>query len=711
MRVLHAAKTKLQEKLPLSTKLFLKRVFIAVSRPIRLVSKRTPDLAFDRSPAKNGWTSPDFIEWIQVISRSKDRSQGSERIRTSIVIPVFNNIDFTFQCLRSVLKEIDLNETDIIVVNNASTDQTVEVLSQFGDVLRVINNDENKGFGDACNQGASIAKGKYLVFLNNDTVVLEGWLKNLVNTAEAYDSVGAIGSLCLYPDGRIQEAGGIIWNNGEAYHCGWGKSADDHRFNFVREVDYCSAASLLVRKDLFERSGGFDHRYAPAYYEDVDLCFGVRSLGYRVLYQPASRIIHYEGATAGTDINKGIKQFQVVNQQKFFEKWRTELEQNHFARNEKLVRRASNRKAGPNLIVFDDRLPTPDRDAGSARMYFILKSLAKFGPTVFVYSSKPSSEADEARLWSEGIETVRIVDYRTILRDREFQVAILSRPEIAEAVLPTLRKRARGTKIIFDMVDAYYVRLGLEHEVTGNRKVGELARKYKKLELKLARDSDLVWCASSDDKENIEKEVPSVRIELIPTIHPLHSRGRPFNQRKDLFFAGNFAHRPNADGVTYFLENVFPLLSKALPGIEFHIAGSSPPPQIQALSSSQIHVMGFVPDIEPFFMSSRVFVAPLRFGAGVKGKIGDALSHGLPVVTTSIGAKGMGFENGSQVMIADDPESFAAAVVKLYQDQELWDRLAENGYVHMEQNFSPAVVERVIERSLKSRRRGALPQK
>jgi glycosyltransferase involved in cell wall biosynthesis len=189
----------------------------------------------------------------------------------------------------------------------------------------------------------------------------------------------------------------------------------------------------------------------------------------------------------------------------------------------------------------------------------------------------------------------------------------------------------------------------------------------------------------------------------------LRSRGKPFSQRKDLFFAGNFAHRPNADGVAYFLENVFPLLTEALPEVQFHIAGSSPPPQIQALSSSQVHVMGFVPDIEPFFMNSRVFVAPLRFGAGIKGKIGDSLSHGLPVVTTSIGAKGMGFENGTQVMIADEPEAFAAAVVKLYQDQELWDRLAQNGYVHMEQNFSPTIVEKVIERSVNSgRRAGAL---
>src|SRR4030095_1421590 len=194
MRVLQAAKQKLQQKLPLSTKLFLKRVLIACSYPIHriagLLTKRGLDSQFDRPPFTTpGWTSPEFAELMQEVSRSRDVSVVSLGIRTSVIIPVFNNINFTFQCLCSVLKQIDLNETEIVVVNNGSTDETVEVLSKFGDALQVINNHDNKGFGEACNQGAAIAQGKYLVFLNNDTAVLEGWLKHLVNTAEKDHSV------------------------------------------------------------------------------------------------------------------------------------------------------------------------------------------------------------------------------------------------------------------------------------------------------------------------------------------------------------------------------------------------------------------------------------------------------------------------------------------------------------------------------------------
>src|SRR5207302_9608920 len=175
-----------------------------------------------------------------------------------------------------------VDETEGVDVNNASTEATRELRSHFGDGVSVIDNDTIRGFVDACNQGAAAARGKYLVFLNNDTVVLPGWLDSLVETIESDERAGAVGSMFLYPDGRIQEAGAFLWSNGEAFHYGWGRSPEDRRFTFAREVDYCSGASLLVRKDLFQRLGGFDRRYAPAYYEDADICMGVRALGYKV---------------------------------------------------------------------------------------------------------------------------------------------------------------------------------------------------------------------------------------------------------------------------------------------------------------------------------------------------------------------------------------------------------------------------------------------
>jgi cellulose synthase/poly-beta-1,6-N-acetylglucosamine synthase-like glycosyltransferase len=291
--------------LSLSAKLFLKRVFVrSVFWCVRLAAilydcgRRIVDAAVLRGlNVREAWNvAPratrdetfkpppfgvrDFLFLTDKVADKKiDAAQIDRTPRASIIIPVFNKAEFTFQCLRSLLREVDLNETEIIVVNNASTDETAELLARFGKLIHVINNEENRGFVDACNQGADVARGRHLVFLNNDAVVLTGWLDELIQTIETDETIGAVGSLFLYPDGRVQEAGAILWRDGSAFHYGWGGAADDPRFSFARDVDYCSGASLLVRRDLFQQLGGFDRRYAPAYYEDADICFGVRSLG------------------------------------------------------------------------------------------------------------------------------------------------------------------------------------------------------------------------------------------------------------------------------------------------------------------------------------------------------------------------------------------------------------------------------------------------
>jgi GT2 family glycosyltransferase len=408
-------KEYLKKNLSLSARLFWKRVFVrTVFWSVRAAGiiygfgRRVVEAAAERGlnvgeawnvvprPPRDSSEPPpfgvgDFLFLTGKLAGARrdaaevDRASREERTpRASIIIPVFNKAEFTFQCLRSLARELDADDAEIIIVNNASTDETAELLARFGETLRVVSNNENRGFVDACNQGAQAARGQYLVFLNNDAVVLPGWLDELIQTVEADESIGAVGSIFLYPDGRIQEAGAIIWRDGAAFHHGWGGSPDDPRYAFARDVDYCSGASLLIRRDLFERLGGFDRRYAPAYYEDADLCFGVRASGFRVRYQPLSRVLHYEGATAGKDTSVGFKRFQIVNRAKFFEKWREVLEREHFEHRPENVWRASVRSNAPAVIVFDDHLPAPDRDAGSGRMAFILKSLADWSRPVFV---------------------------------------------------------------------------------------------------------------------------------------------------------------------------------------------------------------------------------------------------------------------------------------------------------------------------------------
>ena len=715
---------RLRERLPLSLKLKVKRlVFGALGAALRTAARAYNfaerlagsasanglDLrqAWDvrlrpRAPHAEPWGATDFL-FLARAARAGGR-EGPDPdgpVKASVIIPVFNKVEFTFQCLRSLLRELNGDDTEIIVVNNGSTDETREVLSHFAGLVRVVDNETNRGFVDACNQGASLARGRYLVFLNNDTVVLPGWLDALVETAERDAGAGAVGSLFLYPDGRIQEAGAILWSNGEAFHYGWGRSPEDRRFTFAREVDYCSGASLLIRRELFERLGGFDRRYAPAYYEDADLCMGVRSLGYKVVYQPLSRLIHYEGATAGRDTRTGFKHYQVVNREKFYEKWRGVLAREHHAEDPSRAERAANRKWATQVAVFDDRVPTPDRDAGSARMFFILRALSEWCHPVLITTSKQVWPEYEKLLWKEGVETASALDYRRLLKRRRFRAAVISRPFVAEALLKPVRRADPYVRVVFDMVDAHFIRYAREAGLTGDPETAREAARYRKIETRLARASDLIWCNSSADREVMERQAPGVPSVVVPTIHEAHGRGLPPGGREHLLFVGNFRHRPNTDAVHFFVREVLPLVRRELPCAELLLVGDHAPPEFAAYSAQGVRLLGYVPEIEPVFARARVFVAPIRFGAGVKGKIGEALAHGLPVVTTTVGAEGMSLRDGEEALIADSPHDFAAAVVRAYRDEGLWQRLSDRGRAHVGRHFSPEAVGKVVNDSVR----------
>jgi GT2 family glycosyltransferase len=263
------------------------------------------------------------VEWL----RDPERKTPS----LSIVVPTHNAPGHLQTCLTALAETIPQDlDTEILVVDDASTDGTAEHLSRWEAThksVRHLRNPENVGFIDSCNLGARESAGEVLVFLNDDTIPLHGWLQALVRTLVDRGDAGAVGGMLLYPDGRLQEAGGMIFSDGSGANFGKGdRDPGAPIYNFVREVDYCSAALLATRRELFEDLGGFDLRYRPGYYEDADYCFRVRDAGQRVYYQPLSRVVHFEGATGGTDLSTGAKKYQEVNRLKFVQRWEDTLE-------------------------------------------------------------------------------------------------------------------------------------------------------------------------------------------------------------------------------------------------------------------------------------------------------------------------------------------------------------------------------------------------
>ena len=386
--------------------------------------------------------------------------------------------------------------------------------------------------------------------------------------------------------------------------------------------------------------------------------------------------------------------------------WRALLEREHLTEERRQLTEVSNRNRDrPRVVVFDERVPSPDRDAGSLRMFMILKTLAKWCHVIFVPFNRPQSVDYERALWKEGIETADAVDYRRLLKHKNVKAAIVSRPSMGAAFIHRIRRVNPKVGIVFDMVDTHFLRFQREYEISSEVSALAQAERYRKLERKLAQKSDLVWCASGEDKQVMQREAPDTRIEVVPTIHELRDRGKPFEDRTDLLFIGNLAHRPNDDAVLFFMREVYPLVRQKLPHVRLDIIGDNPSPAIAAYNSEQVRVAGYVPEVEPYLRDGRVFIAPLRFGAGIKGKVGEAMAHGIPVVTTSIGAEGFGLTHELDVMIADDPESFATAVQQLYSQKELWQRVVDNSRLRIEQYFTPEVIAETINSSIKEVRK------
>jgi GT2 family glycosyltransferase/glycosyltransferase involved in cell wall biosynthesis len=615
-----------------------------------------------------------------------------EEVDVSIIIPVFNQLEHTHACLASLQAVQEQPPFEVIVVDDCSTDSTPEVIAQIPGVI-YLHNDSNSGFIASCNAGAKTARGKYLVFLNNDTEVKPGWLTALLDTFKEEGRAGIVGSKLLYPDGRLQEAGGIIWRDASGWNYGKFDEPGKPEYNYLRDVDYCSAAALMIPKTLFESAGGFDSRYAPGYYEDTDLAFKVRQAGYRVLYQPLSEVIHYEGATGGTDISTGAKKHQEINRSTFAEVWSDELAKRPANGDVTFLHRPRT-PSGKNILVIDHHLPMPDRDSGSLRMFQIVKILRRLGHRVtFLPDNLADMPPYTCELQKRGIQVVhhpyvkRVRDY-LISKGPMFDVVVLSRCDFARKHIADVRLHAPQSRVIFDTVDLHYLREQREAQLTQDPDVRRKAQERQLQEEYLIKEADETWVVSPIEQQMLQENWPQKSIQLVSNIVDVTGPITPFALRRDWLFIGGFQHRPNIDAVLFFVEEIYPLVRDHLPDTKFYIIGDKTPPEIVALASDRIIVAGLQRNVRPFFDSVRLSVAPLRFGAGIKGKINQSMAFGVPVVATSIAVEGMNLADREHVLVADEPQDFARALIELYESEELWKRLSQNGISKTQQLYS-----------------------
>jgi GT2 family glycosyltransferase/glycosyltransferase involved in cell wall biosynthesis len=618
----------------------------------------------------------------------------------SIVVPVYGQLPVTMRCLHALARSGDASSFEVIVVDDASVVESPRVLPAMRG-LRYVRNATNLGFVDSCNAGAALARGDFLVFLNNDTEPQPGWLDALLSTFAEFPGTGLAGSRLVYPDGRLQEAGGLVFADGSAANYGRFGDPAHPLYSFVREADYCSGAALALPRALFEKLGGFDVAFRPGYYEDTDLAMRVREAGLAVRYQPASLVVHHEGVSAGTDPNRGMKAAQQVNHGKFLSRWREVLAQRHAPPPPGDVDEAdwaalATHGARRRVLVIDDRVPSPRRDSGSVRMRALLRELRVAGCSVcFVDQRGEFAGDDSLDLQHEGIEAWS-QPWRGGLpawlrrHGSRFDAIVVSRHYVLSPLLPLLRKHAPRAQLVFDTVDLHFVREGREAGLAGNAGIAASAQGTRAAELALVAASDVTWVVSEDERRTLQELQPGARVEVVSNIHPLTMGTPGFEARRDIVFVGGFAHVPNIDAVAWFAREILPFLRARLPGLRLHVVGANAPAEILALAGTPgLELHGQVDALDALLDSCRVSVAPLRFGAGVKGKVNQAMARGLPVVATHCAAEGMHLLDGLDVLLADDAAAFADAVLRAHEDEALWSRLRAGGYANTQRWFSP----------------------
>ena len=624
----------------------------------------------------------------------------------SIVIPVYNQFIYTYLCLKSILKHSG-NEVpyEIIIADDCSTDQTIE-LEKVVTNIRVLHNKNNLRFLKNCNNAASYARGKYIFFLNNDTQVQPNWLKPLVDLIERDSTIGMVGSKLIYTDGCLQEAGGIVWQDASAWNFGHGQDPTLPEYNYVKEVDYISGAAIMIRKDLWDSIGGFDEQFCPAYYEDTDLAFEIRRHGYKVMFQPASVVVHFEGKSNGTDLSSGQKKFQVINQKKFYNKWEKTLSKEQFENGQSVFYACDRSQFKKNILVVDNNVPSYDQNAGERLTFMYLKMFISMGLKVTFFAHNAfRSEPYTSILNQMGIHVLYGDFFAKTkgnwLEDnaKYFDFIYLQRPNVSKDYIDIIKRESKA-KVFYFAHDLHHIRLEREYQITKNEDTLKESIYWKNTEYDLFSKVDVGHVVGTYEQKVIQDAFPNKPIRNIPLYiydNFPDDVEKDFSKRKNIIFVGGFGHRPNADGVLWFAKEVFPLIIKRIPDLIWHIAGSNPPIEIKRLKSDNIIIEGYISDekLAQLYNSCKLAVAPLRYGAGVKGKIVEAAYYQIPLVTTSIGGEGLDASIGAFV-IEDNPRRMADIIIQLYNDAKQLNTMSGACADFISKYFTSAVAKQVL---------------
>ena len=622
--------------------------------------------------------------------------------RVSVILVVCNRAELTLPCLRSLAEQQGIG-FELIVVDNGSTDRTNALFDRV-DGARVFRNRENLYFIHAVNQGAAQARGDHLLLLNNDAILLPGTLSALANTIESSPDIGAVGGKIVFLDGRLQEAGSIVWNNGTCFGYGRGHDPLAPPYMFRRDVDYCSGALLLTRKDLFEQLGGFDEVFSPAYYEETDYCIRLWDAGYRVVFEPSAAILHYEFASRSP---AQASERQIRHRQIFIERNQNRIRtlRSQGEGNVLLARTAG--APQQRILVIDDRVPHPYLGSGFPRAHRMLTSLAKWNNFVTVY---PTVVIDEAwdQAYSDVPREVEIMLHGSggslgeFLAERSdfYDVILVSRPHNMERLAPHLERHPEWfskTRVVYDAEAIFSAREIRKHQILGNSKEARNQQELLGREIKLAQAASAVLSVSEGEARSFREDGVS-NVHVLGHALEIDPTPQGIDQRSGFLFVGAVHDdtSPNGDAVIWLGEEILPRIRTALGEVSLTVVGVNKSDRIWALASDTLHVVGPRKELRPLYEDSRVFIAPTRFSAGVPHKVHEAAAYGIPVVATPLLAEQLGWTDGQELLVGETAEELAERSIELYTDRDLWEKVRRQALERVAKDCSPDRFDRTL---------------
>jgi O-antigen biosynthesis protein len=618
----------------------------------------------------------------------------------TIVLVLRNRAELTFACLMSIRECLSGSDVgiEVVILDNGSTDLTSDLLARVRGA-KIIRKSENLHFLRGVNLATVGARGRAILLLNNDAQLFPGSLEAAADTLESAADIGAVGARIILPDGLVQEAGSIIWRDGTCVGYGRGRSPNDPEVMFRRDVDYCSGAFLLTRRELFERLNGFDECFVPAYYEEVDYCVRLWQAGFRVVYEPDAVIMHYEfGSASSSDEALSL---QSRNHRLFYQKHEAWLSGREAFSQENMLLARTVHQTRKRVLVIEDRVPHPRLGRGYPRSLAIVRALLEEGAQVTFFPMFPTDDSwSDVRSTLDSSVEVFLGSTSNELRDclerrrSYFDAILVCRPHNMRVFLGVLdadRSLVSGAQIIYDAEAIFAARDILRRELAGEVVSSAEASRMLAEEIGLTKAADNVLSVSAKELalflENGVRRVFLLGYPIKPD--PTISE---FEARSDILFVGALSddESPNAESLRWFAHDVLPYLREELRSdVRLKVVGLNLARSIEKLDGSYLDLVGSVDDLKSHFEKARVFVVPTRFAAGIPLKALEAAGYGVPMVVTSLIASQLGWQVGRDVLAASDGPSFATECARLYNSRALWNSLRCHALERVQEDCSP----------------------